>query len=278
MKKMLGEAIAIRKFDSTAHARLLETMPFSYVSTAVYADYCAYVLHVNGEDLVVTEDPLFRHDFPSLFLPKNEDNWEYLSASMVREEEIERVKRANIEIAATNPTETEFIYATQSFLKPKNSMKTKISQFQKKYTYTVLHSYDHKRIRTFEQHWKQQKGEFSNVYQRESASFFSFCLDHLDIYGIEQIYIEIEEQLAGFVWGVRHQNNGWIGLHSKVDYRYRGLDRYMKYAMANIFSDTKRVSLGTGCNDEGLTQYKEELGPSERIAHHYLLTRGKKTS
>ena len=266
----------MEKFDSSKHNRLIVDLPFSYVSTAVYLDFRAYILNLNGEDLVVTQDSVYRHDFPCLFLPKNQNNWEFMSASMVSDKDVEKIKNQGIEIAAENSTEIEYFYATQDFLNPAGKYKQKIKQFEEGYKYKIYNQYDQKKIVEFFNLWESQKENLNNVFSKESNEIFFFCLENFDKYGIEQIYVEIEGKLVGFVWGVKNSSDKWISLHSKSDYQYRGLSRFLNYEITKKFADTKVVSLGTGCQDEGLIQYKQELGPIEEKKYHYVLTRGKK--
>lgn len=265
----------MKKFDSAIHAKLIEKMPFSYLSTAVYLDFCAYLLPLNGEDLVVTQDPVYRHDFPGLFLPQNPLNWQFMSASMVFREDLQKIRDNGIEIATHNPTETEFIYSTRDFLNPVKTYKQKINQFEKGYRFEILDHYDRQKIIDFCAFWEKQTADFENCYTRESRDFFLFCLDNLGKYGIEQIYVEVEGKLAGFVWGVQHSADKWVSLHIKSDYQFRGLSRFLNYRISKKFADTSLASLGTGCQDPGLIKNKKELGPIEEKQYFYVLTRGK---
>lgn len=251
-------------------------MPFSYISTAVYLDFCAYVLNLNGEDLVVTQDHVYKNDFPCLFLPKNEKNWEFMSASSVSKDDIDRIKAAGIEMATHNLTETEFIYRTQGFLNPTKKYKQKVSQFESGYKYAVYEKYDKKKVLKFFGALTIRNGNKENLFQEESDDLFLFCLNNLNKYDIQQVYVEVDGRLAGLVWGVGHSDGKWVNLHIKVDYQYRGLSRFLNYEIAKRFPKTRLVSLGTGCGDEGLIQYKKELGPIEEKEYHYILTRGRK--
>ncbi len=264
----------MEKFDSQKHSKLIDSMPFSYVSTAVYLDFCAYVLKANDEELVVKED-VVSHNFPYFFLPRKKENWECMSASMVSKEDIQKIKDSGIEVSWENPTETEFIYSTQNLLNPAKGYKNKIKRFENNHKYTILKKYDKEKILSFYSLWEGQKEDLNNIFAKESNDFFFYCLNNLEKYNIRQIYVEVDEKLVGFVWGVKHSNDKWVSIHIKSDYQYRGLNRFLNHEITKEFADTKIVSLGTGCQDEGLIQNKKELGPIEEKQYYYVATTGK---
>lgn len=199
-----------------------------------------------------------------------------MSASMVSKEDIQKIKDSGIEVSWENPTETEFIYSTQDFLNPTKKYKQKINQFINDYKYTIHKNYDKKKIVDFYNLWEKQKGDFDNVFNKESNDFFVYCIENLDRYNIKQIYVEVGGKLVGFVCGVKHSEDKWVSIHIKSDYQYRGISRFLNHEITKKFADTKIVSLGTGCQDQGLIQYKKELGPIEEKQYYYVATKGKK--
>ncbi len=265
------------KFNSQKHKKLLKDKPFSFISTLVYLDFCAYILERNEEDLIVTQDKVDKKDFPYLFLPKNKKNWKNMTASMVCAEDLEKIKKSDVKIIKTNPTVTEFFYLTKDFLNPTKKYKQKIGQFEKNYKFKIRKKYNKKKLLKFYDFWEKQKSgdknKDENVFRKESDEFFNFCLKNLKKYNIEQIYVEVEGKLVGFVWGVKHSKNNWVSLHIKSDYKYRGLSSFLNFEISKKFTNTKLVSLGTGCQDAGLTQNKKELGPAEEKKYFYVLTR-----
>ncbi|MFA6047288.1 MAG: hypothetical protein WCV59_02410 [Parcubacteria group bacterium] len=265
----------MEKFDSKKHIKLINDLPFSYVSLPLYLDFCAYTFKRNGEDLIVTQDPSYLHDFPSLFLPKNKDNWAMASMSMITEEEVKKIKKEDIEIANQNPTETEYYYKTSGFLDPKSKMKNRVNQFNKSYDYNILNNYSKTKLTEFYNLWEGQKERSSDLFEKESTEFFFFCLENLEKYDIKQIYVEIDGKLAGFAWGVGHSDHNWAGLHLKANYDYKGLSRFLHHERAKLFSDRDLFSLGTGCHDPGLIQFKKELGPVLEKQYYYVFTRDK---
>lgn len=264
----------MKKFDSSKHGELIKKMPFSYISTSVYLDFCAYVVNRNGEDLVVKEDPISK-EFDLFFLPEKKENWFDMSASMVTLDDLKKIKNHDIEIKSQNPTTTEFIYSTADFLNPTKKYKQKIRQFEDGYEFKVLNEYDEEKVKEFFNSWEDQKDDCDDVFSKESSDFFFFCLENLDKYNVEQVYVEVDGKLVGFVWGVKHSADKWVSLHIKSDYKYRGLSRFLNYEISKKFSDAKIVSLGTGCKDPGLIQNKKELGPIEEVDYYYVFTGGK---
>ncbi|MCR4314349.1 MAG: hypothetical protein NUV84_03825, partial [Candidatus Uhrbacteria bacterium] len=230
----------------------------------------------NTEDLVVWQDPLYPHDFPSIFLPRNPKNWERASMSMVTQEDVIAVEAASIEIATRTKTETEFFYETSAFL-ASSDITERANQFKRLYEFEVVDHHSKEALVEFFNLWEKQKDrEQDDLYEKESRGLFFFCLEHLDEYKIQQVYVLVDGKLAGFAWGVCHPNGGWVGLHLKVDYAYKGLSRFLHVQRARMFESEKRFSLGTGCKEPGLIQFKRELHPIEERQYFYLFTREKK--
>ncbi|HBU27980.1 TPA: hypothetical protein DEB00_02580 [Candidatus Uhrbacteria bacterium] len=251
------------------------SLPFSYFSTPLYLDFAAYTFDRNEEQLVVMQDIVCPHEFPSLFLPTNPLNWENCSITFTRAEDIARIRTEEIEILVEKPLDAEYFYATEAFVEPAGSFAKKIRSFTSKYTYRVLPSYDRSGIEAFYKNWKTQKKEPSITFD-ESEELYLFCLDHLDDYAIKQVYVEVEGALVGFAWGMAHPNGGWVGLHLKVDYAYSGLSRFLHHERAKQFASTAQFTLGTGSFEQGISQYKQELHPSVVTPYSYILTGGRR--
>jgi hypothetical protein len=262
----------VEKFNFKKHEKLTKNLPFSYVSLPIYLDFCAYTFNRNGEDLLVIQDPLFPHDFPSLFLPKNPLNWRRASMSMLSKEEVEKVRKANIRIEIETLIETEFFYRTKDFLEPKLKLKSKIGQFKKSYSYKIVNQYSKEKIKKFYHFWEKQKKTKSDLFEKESTKLFFFCLEKIDHYDIKQIYIEVNGKLVGFAWGTEYSDNKWVGLHLKSDYQYKGLGQMLHHERAKLFPRHKIFSAGTGCQDQGIIQFKKELGPFLEKDYYYLFT------
>ena len=267
---------AIEKFDSKKHSQLTKGLPFSYISLPLYLDFCAYVLKRNNENLIVAQDIYYMQEFPLFFLPKNKSNWERASMCAITKEDVAKIKKEKIDIGIENKAETEYYYKTKDFLNPKSKTKNRINQFTKNYTYQLRDTYPKNKIAKFYDLWQGQKKTISDMFERESTELFFFCLKNLNKYKIKQIYVEIDGKLAGFAWGVHHSKNKWVGLHLKVDYKYKGLSRFLYHERAKMFSNDDLFSLGSGCHDPGLIQFKKELGPVLEKQFYYIFTRDKK--
>jgi hypothetical protein len=267
----------MEKFDSRKHNKLIKKLPFSYLSLPLYLDFCAYVLERNGEQILVSQDPLYSHDFPALFLPKNKKNWQRALMSMITREEMEKINKENIEVSSHNPTEIEYFYETKDFINPEGNLKKRIKQFEKLYPYKLKEIYSKKKIVSFFDVWTNQKEKENDVYNKESTEFFYFCLNNLKKYDIRQVYVEIDGNLAGFIWGIKHSKNKWVSLHAKINYKYRGLSRFIQHKLALRFEDCKLFSMGTGCNDAGLIQFKKEMHPVFERQYYYISTKNKRS-
>lgn len=264
----------MEKFDSQKHLALTAHLPFSYYSLPLYLDYCAYLLPRNNERVVVAQDLYYPHEFPALFLPQNPANWENFSVTFATTEDVEKIKKQNIEIILQKPVGTEFFYRTDDLLNPNNKIAQRIRQFNKLYKYKVFSSYPQDKVRQFYQDWKNQKERPGDLFT-EAEKLFFFCLENLSKYDVKQVYVEIDGQLAGLAWGVAHPAGGWVGLHLKTDYHFKGLSRFLHQQRAQLFADRKYLALSTGEKDPGITQFKKELGPTEEREYCYLLTGGK---
>jgi hypothetical protein len=263
----------MEKFNSKKHQDHLKGLPFSYLSLPLYLDFCAYTFPRNEENLLIWQDAYYPHEFPSIFLPKNPKNWQRASMTMVTADDIKKIEAANIDIAIKVPTESEFFYQTKEFTHPKAKLKERITQFQNSYKFTIKETYKKDKIAAFYEQWAEQKENKTDLFQKESTELFHFCLDNLHKYEIRQIYIEIRHKLVGLAWGIAHSEKNWVGLHLKADYQYKGLSRYLHYLRAQLFPEYERLSLGTGCHDEGLIQFKKELGPVEERQYYYIFTK-----
>ncbi|MDD2757990.1 MAG: hypothetical protein PHD72_01265 [Patescibacteria group bacterium] len=268
----------MEKFNSSKHGHLTKDLPLSFLSLPVYLDFCAHILERNGEPIIVRQDALYEHEFPSIFLPKNPQNWQRASMAMITKHDIEKIKAHSIEVGIETPTETEFFYNTNDFVNPRGKLKERINQFENNYDFVLKNTYSKDALATFFKTWEGQKECANDWFEKESADFFFYCLENLEKYGIAQVYVEVENKLVGFAWGVKHLGNNWAGLHMKVDYNYKGLSRFIHHERAKIFSGYDMFTLGTGCEDPGLIQFKKELKPVKEQEYFYVFTRGIITS
>jgi len=264
------------KFVSSEHFNKVK-LPFSYYSSPIYLDFSAYLMSRNDEEIVVMEDMYYPHEFPALFFPHKEANWENFSVTFATEEDVEKIKKLGIEIIIHKEIGVEYFYNTEHLTNPTGKFGQRIRQFEKLYgsDYKILNKYSKKDVLSFYDKWKNQKNRDGDTFD-ESEKFFYFCVDNSDKYDIKQTYVELNGKLIGVAHGVKHPLGGWIGLNLKVDYEYKGLSRLLHHERAKMFSNEKIFTLGTGAKEAGITQFKEELGPVLEKKYFYILTGGKK--
>ena len=253
-------------------------LPFSYFSLPIYLDCFGYTFERNKESLIVTQDSVYPHEFPSVFLPQKPENWSCCSVTFATQEDLQRVRQQGVPILIERSIGSEFFYQTEPFVYPTGSFGKKVRAFQKKYVYKLSSSCDRQTIETFHARWLAQQKTMSQTFI-EDEIFFRFCLDHLDTYPIKQVYVEIDDRLVGFAWGIEHPISqcddyigGWVGLHLKVDYAFQGLSRFLHHERAKLFSDRPEFTLGTGVFDPGIESYKRELDPCREVGYSYMLT------
>lgn len=262
------------KFDSKKDEKLIKNLPFSYFSTEISLDFGAYVLERNGERIVVSQDILYPHEFPALFLPVNKNNWVTCSVTFTTEEDRARIREEGITIIIEKSIGSEFLYNTEDFLNPKGDFKNRVNRFSSGYDFKLKSTYSKEAAIAFYNFWKDQRKHESITFEH-SEEFFMFCLENLERYDVQQVYVEIDQKLVGFAWGIRSGNN-WVGLHMKVDYQYKGLSRFLHSERAKLFPECPKFTLGTGSHDPGVQNHKEDLDPSEVIKYSYILTDIKK--
>lgn len=261
------------KFVVAKHAHILKNLPFSFFSTALYAEYAGYVEERNGESLLVTQDLLFPESYPLLFAPGNPDNLKHAEITFGTEAAIERITTLGITLELKKPITEEFFYPTARFTEPTRSIRRDSDYFARAYSFEVQSRCDREIVEVFYGKWERQKSRTGLTYD-ESKSFFSFCLDNLDRYSIEQIYVLREGELVGCAFGMQHSEGRWVGLGLKADYRYRGLSRYLHRKRAERFMALPECTLGTGSFESGIEQYKRSLKPSHTEPYYFLVTGG----
>jgi hypothetical protein len=264
------------KFTTSEHLKRVK-LPFSYFSSTAHLDFSADLLSRNDEEIVVMQDIYYPHEFPALFLPNKKENWENCSATFVTKEDIDKVKKHGIEIIICKEIGTEYFYETKHLTNPVGKFGQRIRQFERLHgsNCKILNKYPKKDVLDFYNEWKKQKNRDGDTFD-ESEKFFYFCTNNLDKYNIKQVYIELNKKLVGVAYGIKHHVGGWVGLHLKVNYKYKGLSRLLHHERAKMFGDEKIFTLGTGAKEAGITQFKEELGPTMKKEYFYVLTGGKK--
>ncbi len=139
----------MEKFDSTKHSKFIKDLPFSYFSTLINLDQTAYTFFKNDEHIIVWQDILFSHDFPSIFTPRNSANWERASIAFSTPEEVKEIKKKNIEIMLDKYIEQEFFFETKTLITPKSDTKRRINQFVNNYKFEVFNTFSREKIIDF---------------------------------------------------------------------------------------------------------------------------------
>ncbi len=261
----------LQKFDSRVHLKDFTHLPFSYYSSEVMLDFEAYVFERNGENILVWQDALYPHDFPSIFIPQKKENWEKMTVFAATQPDVDAVKMEQLEIIIEKPVTTEFFYTTAQFIHPEGSFKKQLDHFIAHNTYLVRYEYSKEKIREFYQFWLRQRDRNSYTIGQEVA-MFEFCLAHLDTYGIRQCYVEVEGRLVGFAWGMPHWKEGWVSLQLKCDYAYRGLEKLLRHEYVKLFSEFEIFTTGGGTPEVGIEQHKKGMKPYEERQYWYLFT------
>jgi hypothetical protein len=265
----------IRKFNSRRSPVSLDSLPFSFYSSEIFLDFSGHILERNGELVLTTQDLYYHHEFPAVFLPGKIINWQETEITFTSEEDIKKIKKKGVEIIIQRPIGSEFFYKTETLLNPAADLKRRIGQFHKSYQYKIKHSFPKDKIKEFYYRWKKQKARKNDNF-RGAEEFFFFCLDNLKRYKVKQVYVVVKDKLVGFAWGADHLSGNWLGLHLKVDYRFKGLSRFLHHERAKFFTGKDFFTLGTGAQEPGIIQFKKELGPIQEKNYYYVLTGKKK--
>jgi hypothetical protein len=264
----------MRKFIFKKDKELIKHLPFSYLSCQPYLDHRAYVFERNNEKLIVEQDLIYPHDFPLLLtLPKNKKNWHKMNLIYTTQSQIKKIEKEKIPIEIKNKLSKEYYYLTKDFTEPKKDFKRRVKQFSKLYPkHKIYRSYDPKKIINFYNFWFRQKKRNLSPSLKWEANFFDFVLKNLKKYDIKQIYIEFDNKLVGFTWGVKHWKYGWVGLFLKTNYNYKGLSRFLSNQRATLFKNIKYFTLGEA-PQKNIERFKKELMPFKKTQHYYISTR-----
>lgn len=270
----------IEKFDSRVHGELIKQARFSYATCPPMMDRHGYVLHVNGEPILVWQSIESPNRFPAIHTPAKKENWENVSISFATKDDIEKIKQENIPVLREEYDVTDYFYRTGDFLEPSGRFGKKARRFEKQFKPTVSQTCDRVEIEKFYEQWFAERvsrlgTEWSEGMRSYDRDFFQFCLDRLDQYSIRQIYVRVDGKLAAMAWGCVHSPGKWVGLHVKVDRQYDDISRFLQQERAKLFSDCPELTLGTSAGDQGVAKMKLMLNPIREEAY-YVVQTGKK--
>lgn len=261
----------LQKFDSRIHLKDFTYLPFSYYSSQVVLDFEGYLFERNEEQLLVWQDALYPHDFPCIFMPQKEANWEKLTVFAATTEDITAVKKEQIPVIIEKPVTAEFYYTTAQFINPEGEFRKELNYFVDHNSYQILNHYAQEKVREFYQFWLHQRVRDSYTMKQEVA-MFEFCLSHLDTYAMRQCYVEVDGKLVGFAWGVPHWKGGWVSLQLKCDYAYKGLEKLLRHEYAKLFAEFELFTTGGGTPEAGIELHKKGMIPYEERQYSYLFT------
>jgi hypothetical protein len=261
----------MKKIDSTKPYNIPDDLVFSYFTAIPYLDFTAYTMLLNDEQLITLGQTTNFYWHNSMFLPKKKENWERCGIAFATMEDIEDLKKENIRIFSKNKSVIEFFFHTKDFLEPQSKFLNKINRFRNSENYSIFHEYDKEKIQDFYTLWRKQRRRNRATLQ-EDKRYFNFLLDNLEKYQIKQLYVEVGGELIGLAWGVVHPSGNWVDLHLKVDYRYKGLSRFLQHERAKLFKDYPNFSVGTNVYEKGIEEYKREFHPYEARQYFFVLT------
>ncbi len=261
----------MEKFSIDKHAYILGRLPFSYETTPINAECFGYVLERNGEELLVMQSTVFPNEFPCYLPPHKKENWDHCSIVFAPQEFVNSLEAESIKIIHKEGTGTEYFYDTAHFVEPTGEMRRDVRHFSNHHDFTVTHTPSPEKIRFFHEQWKAQK-ERDNMCLPAGERFFSFCLENLDRFNVQQVYVTVNGELVGLALGVLHSPGKWAGLHLESLYEYKGLGRFLHHERAKLFKDAPEFTLGTEAAVEGIAHFKESLGPSKKVEYSYVLT------
>ena len=134
---------------SKKYLKYFKNLPFSYFSNPIFLDFAGYLFYRNNKPVLLWQDLIYPHDFPSIFLPNDKSNWINCSIALATGEDIAKIKKENIEIKIQLPVATEFFYSTDTFINPKHDLLRRIKQFKNNYKYVIKKNYPIKKIQEF---------------------------------------------------------------------------------------------------------------------------------
>ncbi|MBX4181726.1 DUF2156 domain-containing protein [Candidatus Parcubacteria bacterium] len=267
----------ISKFSSQnkGDMSLAKKLPLGYSSSLPLLDYGAYKLERNGYENVGIQDEIYPNAIPYLYLPEQKRNWNHSHIIWVTDKQAKTLGKT-VNILEKIPLGEEYFYQTKDFLKLNGgkwaNFRRQVNYFKNHYKYEIVSkNIGREQINTFLNKWLKSQ-EVKNGIFASSYDFFLFCLENRARYKIKTIFILVEGELAGIAMGIKYDNKNWIGLHSKILYKYKGLGKFILHERAKLFQNLDSFTLGTGAQDKGITEFKKSIHPSKEIKYYYVIT------
>lgn len=245
----------------------------SYYSNPYLLAYGGYYDDEYG--YISEQDMLYRNDFPCIGLPKKIELWRRLIADYISEEDISEIRKNNIPIKNNFPVGEEFYYKTKDFInlesKSMKQLKKSCKAFEQNYTFKLLNKYPQKKLLAFLDKWENTQN-IKNEFFETARDYENFCIEKCKNINGKWLFIEINGELAGYNLSYQVNENFWIGIQQKVDYKYKGLSRFLLHKRACQFPKTDYFSLGMEARDDGIKIFKESLHPFKKIKRYYVIT------
>lgn len=209
------------------------------------------------------------------FLPQKINNiTEQISVAF--EEDIQFLIKHSIKIKKQDLWGYEYIYRTEDFInldgKEFRNFRKLVNKFKNNYKFNVKDNYPKEKVIEFLNYWHEQKS--LNLKEKEDITKKSFdedlkaCIHELDLLNkipCEQIYIEVEKKLIAFCIFLKLNEKLWVALMQKVDYNYKGVDRFLYTLKAEKMKSIEYFTTGASAQDPSLTAFKESLRPCKKI-------------
>lgn len=246
------------------------TNPFWLVTNCLWEEK-------NGELLIWFDCPVF-NCIHLLLPPKQAQNISGRYIELVKEDELEVLKKTNIKMSNTSLNGNEYYYRTQKMIdmygNEMESFRRAVNFFRNNYKYKLLDEYDPLKIKEFIKNWADSKDLSSytdamkKAFWREAES----CAQYIDLIGKLQsknIFVEVNGKLAGFAMTTSPFPNMFVALQQKVDSKYKGLSRFLYHEKCKLNRDKEFFT--TGFDDSpGLKVFKDSLHPDYTIPFYFI--------
>jgi hypothetical protein len=243
-----------------------------YCTNPFYLAFNGYYEKLNEEILLCERDELYRNEFPYINFPTRKENAVRAIATYCTEDDVNQLQKWNIPIKMKKEHGLEYYYKTEDFARLTNaSFRKQVARFSNHYNFKILHDYPKTKIISFIRKWAESqktKNEFFNL----GTEYAIFCARKKEKIKGKWLFVEINNELAGYNLSYPFNDQYWVGIHQKVDYEYKGLSRFLLHQRANLFPNIPFFTLGTEAHDEGVKNYKEELHPYRREKRYFIMT------
>ncbi len=252
--------------------KLANQYRLSYFTSRYWLEFVCEYKNINGEDVALIK-ALNSDEYIFQYPPKKISNLKEAKIQWATQEEIDNFKD-KVEILEQKEVMSEYFYQTKDIIELKGPGHKKnrqaINTFEKKYNYKIVNKLDKDKIVSFLNKWDQKQELKTAPYER-GLKFCHFLLDYLDKdEKLKSVFVLVDDQLVGMSIGELVNEKGWIAIHQKVDYNYKGLGRWIFRERAKLFEGIEEFANGGAMGDQGIVDYKNSLRPSKVVPYYYL--------